>query len=39
MAKYVDDSLIVSHPDAVEDTINQMKNNRYVVKVEADLRD
>ena len=39
MAIYVDDNLIVGHPDAVEDTIEQLKKNGFVVKVEDDLRD
>ncbi len=32
MAIYVDDNLIVGHPDAIEDTIEQLKKNGFVVK-------
>ncbi len=35
---YVDDNLIVGHPDAIEDTIEQLKKNGFVVKVENDLK-
>ncbi len=33
------DNLIVDHPDAIEDTIEQLKKNGFIVKVEDDLRD
>ncbi len=39
VAIYVDDNLIVGHPKAIEDTIDQLKKNGLVVKVEVDLRD
>mgnify|MGYP006210543549 CR=1 FL=1 len=39
VAIYVDDNLIVGHPEAIEDTIEQLKKNGFVVKVEDDLRD
>ncbi len=39
MAMYVDDNLIVGHLKAIEDTIEQLKKNRFVVKVDDDLRD
>ncbi len=39
MAIYVDDNLIVSHPKAIQNIIDQLKKNRFVVKVEDDLRD
>ncbi len=39
MAIYVDDNLVEGHPKAIEDTIEQLKNNGFVVKVEDDLRD
>ncbi len=39
MAIYVDDNLIVGHPDAIEDTIEQLKKNVFVVRVEDDWRD
>ncbi len=39
LRQYVDDNLIVSHPKAIQNTIDQLKKNRFVVKVEDDLRD
>ncbi len=39
MTIYVDDNLIVGHPKAIEDTIEQLKKDGFVVKVEDDLRD
>ncbi len=39
VAKYVDDNLIVGNPEAIEDTIEQLKKNGFVVKVEDDLKD
>ncbi len=36
---YVDDNLIVGHPKAIENTIEQLRKNGFVVKVEDDLRD
>ncbi len=39
VAVYVAENLIVGHPDASEDTIEQLKKNGFVVKVEDDLRD
>ncbi len=38
MAIYVDDNLIVGHPDENENTIEQLKRNEFVVKVEDDLK-
>ncbi len=35
----MDDNLIVGHLRAIEDTIEQLKKNGFVVKVEDDLRD
>ncbi len=39
MAIYVYDNLIVAHPKEIEDTIEQLKKNGFVVKVEDDLID
>ncbi len=39
MAIYVDDNLSVGHPDAIEEIIEQLKKNGFVVNVEDDLRD
>ncbi|KAL7460200.1 hypothetical protein ACHAXS_000663 [Conticribra weissflogii] len=36
---YVDENLIVGHPQAIKDTIEQLKKNGFVVKVENDLKD
>ncbi|KAL7461157.1 hypothetical protein ACHAXS_001587 [Conticribra weissflogii] len=38
LAIYVDDNLIVGHPDENENTIEQLKRNEFVVKVEDDLK-
>jgi hypothetical protein len=35
----VDDNLIVGHPEAIDHTIEQLKKNGFVVKVEDDLKD
>ncbi len=39
VAIYVDDNLIVGNHKVIEDTIEQLKKNGFVVKVEDDLRD
>ncbi len=39
VAIYVDDNLIVGHPDMIEDTIEQLKKNRFFVKMEDKLKD
>ena len=39
VAIYVDNNLIVGHLEAIEDTINFLKKNGLVVKVEDDLKD
>ncbi len=39
MVIYVDYNLTVGHPDAIVDTIEQLKKNGFVVKVEDDSRD
>ncbi len=39
MAIYVDDNLIMGHPEANEDTNKQLKMNGFVVKVEDNLKD
>ncbi len=36
---YADDNLIVGHPKAIQDTIERLKKNGFVVKEEDDLRD
>ncbi|KAL7463073.1 hypothetical protein ACHAXS_003453 [Conticribra weissflogii] len=35
---FVNDYLIVGHPDSIEDNIKQLKKNGFIVKVEDDLR-
>ncbi len=35
----MDDDLIVGHPEAIDDTIEQAKKNGFVAKVKDDLRD
>ncbi len=35
----MDKSLIVSHPDAIQDTIEHLRKIGFIVKVEDDLRD
>ncbi len=35
---FVNDNLIVGHPDSIEDIIKQLKKNEFIVKVEDDLR-
>ncbi len=37
VAMYVDNNMIVGHPKAIEDTIKQLKNNGFVVKVQDDF--
>ncbi len=39
MAIYVVDNLIVGHPKAIEDIIEILKRNGFVVKVEDDLNE
>ena len=36
---YVDDNLLVGHPDAIEDAIQQMKKHGLILKIEDDLKD
>ena len=39
MAIYVDDNLIVGHTEAIDDTIDLLKQNGFILKVEDDLKD
>ena len=39
IALYVDDNLLVGHPDAIEDAIQQMKKHGLILKIEDDLKD
>ncbi len=39
MAVYVDDNLVVDHPEAIEDIIEQLKKNGFVVKMNNNLKD
>ena len=39
VAIYVDDNLIVGHPKAVEDAIQQLKEHKLILKVEDTLKD
>ena len=34
---YVDDNLVIGHPKAVNDTIDQLKENKLMLKVEDNL--
>jgi len=36
---YVDDNLIIGHPEAVDDTIDQLRKNNLMLKVENNLHD
>ena len=36
---YVDDNLIIGHPEAVDDTIDQLRKNNLMLKVEDNLHD
>ncbi len=36
VAIYVDDNLIKDHPKAIEDTVEQLKKNRFAVNMEDD---
>ena len=39
IALYVDDNLLVGHPKAIEDAIQQMKKHGLILKIEDDLKD
>ena len=39
IARYVDDNLLVGHPDAIEDAIQQMKKRGIILKIEDDLKE
>lgn len=39
IALYVDDNLLVGHPEAIDDAIQQMKKHGLILKIEDDLKD
>ena len=39
IALYVDDNLLIGHPKAIEDAIEQMKKHGFILKIEDDLND
>jgi hypothetical protein len=39
IALSVDDNLLVGHPKAIEDAIEQMKKHGLILKIENDLKD
>ena len=39
IAMYVDDNLLVGHPAAIQDTIEQLRKNGLILKIEDDLHD
>ena len=38
MVIYVDDNLIVGHSEAIDNTIDLLKQNGFILKVEDDLK-